>query len=206
MINTGKESRNSLLNKVEGFTTYQVSICCSIFSSLFQLGRVIWSFLCTKIMCVIYESKHLRGDLSSILSSPAMETTKLQVEMMEPKMEDSWVLTWKLPWEAFGYTAEFAWVLTKRKRRKVSGGGGEGHGQAWGGRTRRGRPRAVGGAAASRGRKPLCALPARWSPRSGSSWWIWTALEPVIFQEFQGPLLHTDFESFNFWDAFTCNG
>lgn len=114
MVNTGKERRNSLLNKIEGFTTYQVSICCSIFSSLFQLGRVMWSFLCTKIMCVIYGSKHLRGDLSPILSSPAMETTKLQVEIMEPKMEDSWVLTWKLPWEAFGYTAEFAWVLISK--------------------------------------------------------------------------------------------
>lgn len=114
MVNTGKERRNSLLDKVEGFTTYQVYICCSIFSSLFQLGSVMWSFLCTKIMCVIYESKHLRGDLSLILSSPAMETTKPQVEIMEPTMEDSWVLTWMLPWEAFGYTAEFAWALVSK--------------------------------------------------------------------------------------------
>lgn len=89
MVNTGKERRNSLLDKVEGFTTYQVYICCSIFSSLFQLGSVMGSFLCTKIICVIYESKHLRGDLSPILSSPAMETTKPQVEIMEPTMEDS---------------------------------------------------------------------------------------------------------------------
>ena len=86
----------------------------SIFSSLFQLGRAMWSFLCTKIMCIIYESKHLRGDLGPILFSPAMETTKPQVELMEPKMEDSWVLTWKLPGKAFGYTAEFAWALVPK--------------------------------------------------------------------------------------------
>lgn len=63
---------------------------------------------------------------------------------------------------------------------------------------RRGRLRVVAGAAASGGWRPLCALPARWGPQSGSSWWTWTPLEAVIFQEFQGRLLHIDFESLTF--------